>query len=52
MVTRLREAPFIYIPEAETEALKVINSNGYVESYRVRPSNLEDVFLTDGKRLR
>ncbi len=36
---------YIFIPEDETEALKVINSNGHVESYRVRPSNLEDVFL-------
>ncbi len=36
---------YIFIPEDEAEALKVINSNEHVESYRVRPSNLEDVFL-------
>ena len=36
---------YIFISKDETEALKAINSNGHVESFRVRPSSLEDVFL-------
>jgi lipooligosaccharide transport system ATP-binding protein len=36
---------YLFIPGDEAEALKTINSNKKVESYRVRPSNLEDVFL-------
>ena len=36
---------YIFIPKDEDGALKAINTNGHVESYRVRPSSLEDVFL-------
>jgi len=36
---------YLYITEDETEAVKIISSCKHVHTYRLRPSNLEDVFL-------
>ncbi len=36
---------YLFVAEDENAAVELINSSGYVQTYRVRPSNLEDVFL-------
>jgi len=36
---------YLFVPEDETEAVKVLNASSYVNAFQVRPANLEDVFL-------
>ncbi len=36
---------YLFVPEDETEAVKILNASSYVNTYQVRLANLEDVFL-------
>ncbi len=36
---------YLFIPEDETELIKILNTSNYAHTYQVRPANLEDVFL-------